>query len=321
MAEKSTAEHLAETILPGASLGTLGTDLFFDLAPDEKPVDVAIAVVKNAGGPDPAKNAHRTHYSPTIQIVVYGPPEDWTTTWNKAEDIRKWIVETFTPTVVDATKYTGVYQRGDMFSLGPDENKRPRVTMNFEFKRQAYIAPLVDTLTEALVTQIYNHTSDSGHGYLYIPSANHVLIYNNEANANGVFSMAVCDSDFGNSLNGILKFQAVYIPPTTTLSAILRYKDQTDPGYLLRYLATQVTIYRNGALKTVIPITPSIINGEYIQTEMRGDTIYITIDPGGVNERTYNWTDPTPIVGQYKAGFRCDSNTCKCDNLTYTPTV
>lgn len=320
MSEFSLAQHLVENILPDAGLGTAGIDLFYGVAPDEKPPDKATVVVIDSGGIDPAKNADRTHYQPTIQIIVYGPIEDWITAQQKMEEIRTYLVDIMPSKLIAATRYYGIHQQGDIISLGQDANKRPRLSTNFRFNRRFAIIPLLDTFTESVTTPIYNHTSDSGHNYLFIPSENNAIIVSNQLNASAALSWSICDNDWGNRLNGTLEFQIISNVGfgNSTPSAFFRFKDTANPGYEFRIQSTSVNIYRQGIFVTTLPIT-TIIPGEYVRIILINGSMTITIDPGGLNERTVSYTDPIQIMGQYKCGLRCNANGIICDNLTFIP--
>lgn len=318
MSEFSLAQHLVENILPGLGLGTAGVDLFYGVSPDEKPADAATIVVIDSGGIDPAKNADRTHYQPTVQIIVYGPIEDWTTAQQKIEVIRTCLVEHLPTTIVGSSEYYGIYQQGDIISLGQDANKRPRLSANFRFRRRLVITPLLDTFTSLVFEFIYNHTSDSGQTYLQIAGVNHAGVFGGQLIYNGIDSWAICDNDWNNNLNGTLKFQAVAINPIHEVSAIFRFLNISSQGYRLDFEPNQVKIYRDEILVDTKAYS-SIIANEYIQIQLSGGAFTITIDPGGGNERTVTYTDTTPIAGQYKIGLRVNDNGTICDNLTYVP--
>lgn len=318
MAEFSLAQHLVENILPDLGLGTAGVDLFFGVAPDEKPAATATVVIIDSGGIDPAKNADRTHYQPTVQIIVYGPIEDWTTAQQKIETIRTCLVEHLPVILIGTANYYAIYQQGDIISLGQDANKRPRLSANFRFRRRMVIPPLLDTFTSAGFEFIYNHTSDSGHTYLQVISANNAGVSGGQLVYTGVFGWAICDNDWNNNPNGTLQFQAVSIDLVGPVSAIFRFLDLSSQGYRLDFRPNQVKIYRNEILVDTKAYS-SIIANEYIQIQLSGGTFIITIDPGGGNERTVTYTDPTPITGQYKIGLRVNDNGTICDNLTYVP--
>lgn len=318
MSEFSLAQHLVENILPSLGLGTAGVDLFYGVSPDEKPANAATVVIIDSGGIDPAKNADRTHYQPTVQIIVYGPIEDWTTAQQKIEVIRTCLVEHLPATIVGSSEYYGIYQQGDIISLGQDANKRPRLSANFRFRRRVVITPLLDTFTSSVFKFIYNHTADSGQTYLQIAGVNHAGVLGGQLVYTGTNGWAICDNDWNNNLNGTLQFQAVSINPIHEVSVIFRFLDLSSQGYRLDFEPSQVKIYRNTVLVSTKPYT-TIIANEYILINLSGGTFTITIDPGGVNERIVSYTDPLPITGQYKIGLRINDNGTICDNLTYVP--
>ena len=84
---------VAQTIadyLAAQSVGTVGTDIFFDQVPVESslPVDEAAVTVIESGGLDPEINADRKHFNPTVQIIVTGTQESK----NQCRQVFTWLL-------------------------------------------------------------------------------------------------------------------------------------------------------------------------------------------------------------------------------------
>jgi hypothetical protein len=126
---KDIADYLA-----AQSVGTVGTDIFYDQMTTD-PVTVAHITVIESGGLDPEINADRKHFNPTIQIIVTGTQESNTDAKAKVAAVMDLLTNQLSLTVDDTT-YHGSTQIGGNNFLGYDENNRPEWSLNFGLKRR-----------------------------------------------------------------------------------------------------------------------------------------------------------------------------------------
>jgi hypothetical protein len=116
---------------------TLGTDLFYSKSPDVVPADSPIVVVLDSGGFDPEANKERTHFQPTIQIIIAGSPGKYDVGRLIADQIQTAITNAgFVYVSPDGFTYYGSFQMGDINWLGYNENNRPKWSMNFRLYRR-----------------------------------------------------------------------------------------------------------------------------------------------------------------------------------------
>ena len=131
---------VAQTIadyLAAQSVGTVGTDIFFDQVPVESslPVDEAAVTVIESGGLDPEINADRKHFNPTVQIIVTGTQESNTEAKAKVAEVVDLLTDPLNLTV-GSTIYYCTAQVGGNNYLGYDENNRPEWSLNFQLRRR-----------------------------------------------------------------------------------------------------------------------------------------------------------------------------------------
>lgn len=136
MSELSTAQHLVDTILSANVSGlTAGTNIFYNKKPANISRTLATAVVYDTAGNDPQILADKSNFAPSVQILVYGPPDGYSVAQQKAFAIRDYLVESFGSQTVGATTYVGCYAVGDVMFMEYDADNRPIFSMNFRFDK------------------------------------------------------------------------------------------------------------------------------------------------------------------------------------------
>lgn len=108
---------------------TYGTDLFISEIPKEPDNCVCIF---DTGGYDP--EAQYIYQRPTIQVRVRGAKGEYLAAHEQAQAIRDELHGLHNETI-NGVRYVGIWQEGDIISVGQDDNKRPNVTMNFRIHR------------------------------------------------------------------------------------------------------------------------------------------------------------------------------------------
>lgn len=106
---------------------TFGTDLFVNQWPESP--DFVIACYDGAGS-EPNPKWQRDF--PRVQIRVRGDPNDFKPAWDKAFDIRDFLLGKSPATVNSKTISSLRMAGGDINFLQYDENRRPMFTMNFD---------------------------------------------------------------------------------------------------------------------------------------------------------------------------------------------
>lgn len=119
-------------ILQGASpsWGTFGVDLFVAAMPDSP--GACVAAYDTGSWREPHAGLGNTF--PLVQIVVRGLPNTYERTYLDAVAIRDLILGAAQRTVSGVT-YNGFWASSDIASLGFDEQRRPRFSMNFRLMR------------------------------------------------------------------------------------------------------------------------------------------------------------------------------------------
>lgn len=136
MAELTAARHLAETVFPGQSIGTYGTNLFDNKEPATKHATLPTIVVYDTPGQEPTLSSTKNIYNDAVTIRVVGVPGDsgQSAAQQKIQDIIDFMIASLTA-VVAATTYIGSKQ----FGGGPfpvyDENNRAAWTVSFMLAR------------------------------------------------------------------------------------------------------------------------------------------------------------------------------------------
>ena len=136
MPELSTAQHIAQTIIPGASLGTFGTDTFVNKEPATKSDTVPFVTVYDTGGFNPTLTSDVVIRNPTVTVRVIGMESDagYVAAQAKLAAISEFMIAAFVQTV-GSTRYFGSYQQGDDLFLGYDSD-RPVFTANYRLFKQ-----------------------------------------------------------------------------------------------------------------------------------------------------------------------------------------
>jgi hypothetical protein len=118
------------TILQDASLGTFGTDMFVSALPDVP--GACVAAYDSGSWREPNAGLGVTH--PLVQIVVRGQPNTYERTYLRAAAIRDLLLGAAYRTV-SGVRYNGFWASSDIASLGYDEQRRPKFSLNFRLMR------------------------------------------------------------------------------------------------------------------------------------------------------------------------------------------
>lgn len=108
---------------------TFATDLFISEMPTEPNNCVCIF---DTGGYDPEENY--VYQRPTIQVRVRGAGGGYLAAHEQAQAIRDELHGLHNETI-NGARYVGIWQEGDIISVGQDDNNRPNVTVNFRIHR------------------------------------------------------------------------------------------------------------------------------------------------------------------------------------------
>jgi len=114
-----------------SSEGTLGTNLFVANLPDTPNLCTCIY---DTGGFEIINPEHLSHELPTVQVIVRGLPSAYTTIWNKAKNVRNAILG-YSNTVVNSTKYIGIFVLSDITFIKRDKRRRPLFSFNLRIIR------------------------------------------------------------------------------------------------------------------------------------------------------------------------------------------
>ena len=113
-----------------ASQGTLGTNIFLAVLPDDP--DACVAIYENAGSSPTftmGTGGIRIDY-PMLQIICRGAREDYPTTRDKAEAIRILLASVLEQSV-SGVHIMRVEPMGSINLLGVDPKYRPLISVNF----------------------------------------------------------------------------------------------------------------------------------------------------------------------------------------------
>lgn len=108
---------------------TQGSNLFVSVLPESPD---AIVAIFDYSGEDPEQNIE--YWRPSVQVRVRGAREDYETAYQLAMNIKALLVASHNITIGD-TRYIGIWSKGDIISLGRDNNQRPELSMNFQIHR------------------------------------------------------------------------------------------------------------------------------------------------------------------------------------------
>lgn len=122
----SPAEDIA-LHLDNLGLGSRGSDIYVGFEPESTSLTMTLM---NSGGLDPNPKWLRDY--PTVQIRLRGSAFGYEAAWTKANDIKDALLGE-PPTMLNGKNYVQFLQIGDILDLGPDENNRPLITLNFRF--------------------------------------------------------------------------------------------------------------------------------------------------------------------------------------------
>lgn len=127
----STVLEAIGNYLQAQGHGTQGTDIFLGRMPTSP--DACIAVYEY-GGAAPLftfGSAATAVDRPSIQVMCRAARDDYPAARNKAKDIRS-LLGAITNTTLSSIAILRVEPIGSVNPLGPDENDRPLVTVNFQ---------------------------------------------------------------------------------------------------------------------------------------------------------------------------------------------
>lgn len=117
--------------LEDQSIGTVGTDLFYDHLPDTE-ATTTMAAVRDTGGPSPPGNI--PHRDVTVQVMVRGA--DYATARQFAAKIHNlfhgMVSVTLTYNVIMSSEAVNM-----PMSIGPDKNERNLISGNYLFRTYA----------------------------------------------------------------------------------------------------------------------------------------------------------------------------------------
>ena len=122
------------TMLIEEELVTEGEDIFVGRMTDRVSQDTPVVCVYDTPTEVPA-NAGYLRDEPTIQIVVRGKGNDYVDAWKKAEEVKGLLLGA-KPRTINSVDYVGFFMNGDLFSLGYDEQDRPKIVANYRLVRE-----------------------------------------------------------------------------------------------------------------------------------------------------------------------------------------
>jgi len=127
----STVLEAVGNYLQAQGHGTLGTNLYLGRMPSSP--DVCVGVFEYEGGlPDETFGAAATAIDrPRIQIMCRAGRDDYPTARDKAHTLRA-LVGAITDTTLSGIRIMRIRPVGSVNPLGPDQNDRPLVSVNFE---------------------------------------------------------------------------------------------------------------------------------------------------------------------------------------------
>lgn len=111
-------------------IGVAGTNLFTGREPTEPHF---IVTVFDAGGIAP--NPKFLRDEPQVQVMTRGNPNDYETTWAKAQEIKDVLLGA-QPQILNGTDYVLFVQIGEMLPLGYDDSGRLSISSNWQLVRE-----------------------------------------------------------------------------------------------------------------------------------------------------------------------------------------
>lgn len=113
-------------LLNTAGIGTSGVDMFVSNIPDS--VTGFAIQLNDSGGPSPIPTYTRDFKD--LQILVRGDINGYAAAWAKAEEIKNFLLGKDN-TTIGSNIYVSFLMRSDITYTGLDENKRPKISLNF----------------------------------------------------------------------------------------------------------------------------------------------------------------------------------------------
>src|SRR5262245_56993919 len=112
------------------SVGVSGSTASWCVTMDYMPAspDRAIALYETGGFPNDRGQGLQDR--PTFQVIIRGPRHGYSTARTKMSAART-ALDGIGPVTLSGRRYTDLEAQGEPLSLGPDQNERPRVSMNF----------------------------------------------------------------------------------------------------------------------------------------------------------------------------------------------
>ena len=123
------------TRLATAISGTLGTNVFQSMMPPTPNVCAAVYETGGLGGIEVLGTAGITFEQPSIQFVFRGNVEDYESARTPAQTAFN-NLKTIQAEDLSSTRYDLSTTLQQPFSMGPDENGRPRVAFNMIFQKE-----------------------------------------------------------------------------------------------------------------------------------------------------------------------------------------
>lgn len=131
MTQNSPARDIADLIATDSGLAlTLGTSLHAHEIPETP--DRCVAVFSSGGYP-PGFHGDQT---PTVQVMVRGDISQPEPAYQLAQSIREWLHGQHN-VVTGGSRCLLISAMGDILDVGPDDKRRPILTINFAVERTA----------------------------------------------------------------------------------------------------------------------------------------------------------------------------------------
>lgn len=113
-------------LLNTAGIATSGVDMFVASIPDT--VNGFAVQLNDSGGPNPIPVYTRDFKD--LQILVRGNIGGYEAAWDKAEEIKNFLLGK-EDTTIGSNIYMSFLMRSDITYIGLDENKHPKISLNF----------------------------------------------------------------------------------------------------------------------------------------------------------------------------------------------
>ncbi len=124
------------TMLENDGLGTKTTNIFADKEPGRESLKVTdpLIIIYNSGGFDPEATG-KVFRKPTVNVRVKGIDGGYDTAYAKIIAVADALHQR-DPETVAGTRYSGIWQMGEVAFVEYDENSRPVFTANFRIHRK-----------------------------------------------------------------------------------------------------------------------------------------------------------------------------------------